>query len=101
MVLHADDLGDGAPLRDLRRRDVAEPDMADQALSLQLGERGERRFDRPFGGPVHAEHDAQVDDVEHVEAEVAQVVVNRARQFLGAKRPGSTTRPRRAARRPW
>ncbi len=77
MVLHADDLGDAARLGDLRGGDVAEAEMADQALPLQLGERGERLLDRAFARPVNAA-DAQVDDVEHVDAEVPQVVVDRA-----------------------
>ena len=75
--------------------------MADQALALQVRKRRERRFDRAFGRAVDAEHEAQVDDVERVEAEVAQVVMHGARQVLGARRPGSTIRRRRAWPRPW
>ena len=32
VVLHADDVADSAALRDLRGRDVAQPDMTHQAL---------------------------------------------------------------------
>ena len=85
VVLHADDLADPAPFRDLRGRHVAEPDMADQALPLQLGEHGERRLDRALGWAMHVEHAAQVDDVEHVEAEVAQIVVDGLRQLFARK----------------
>ena len=82
MVLHADDLADLSPVRDLRRRDVAKPDMAHQTLPLQFGQCGERRFERAFDRALDVEHAAQVDDVEHVEAEVAQIVVHRLRQFF-------------------
>ena len=58
VVLHADDLGDAARLGDLRRGDVAQADMADQALSLELGQRGERRLDRAFARLMHLAHDA-------------------------------------------
>ena len=75
--------------------------MADQSLPLKLGQRGERLLDRTLGGPVDVEHDAQVDDVEHVEAEVAQIVVHRLGQLAWAREPGSTIRPRRAGRRSW
>ena len=83
VVLNADDRGDPASFRDLRGRDVAEPDVADEALPLELGQGCQRRFDRPFGGAVRREHGPQVDDLENIEAEVAQVVVDRLRQLLG------------------
>ena len=38
VVLHADDLADPAPFRDLRGGDVAEPDVTDQPLPLKLGQ---------------------------------------------------------------
>ena len=69
--------------------------MAHQALPLQLGQDGERLLDRAFGRAMHVEHDPQVDDVEHVEAEIAQVVVHRLRQLLG--REGRHPRSVRAA----
>ena len=72
--------------------------MADEAPPLKLGERGERRLDRPFGGSVDVDHDAQIDDLEHVEPEIAQIVVDRARQLRRRTWPGSTSAsaPRRA-----
>ena len=73
---------DPAPFRDLRGSDVAQPDVAHQALPLELGQRRERRLDRPLGRAMHVEHDAQIDHVEHVEAEIAQIVVHRLRQFF-------------------
>ena len=95
VVLHADDLADPASFRDLRRRDVAQPDVTHQALPLQFGEHGERRLDRAFGGSMDAEHAAQVDHVEHIEAEIAQIVVHRLSQLLG--REGRNPRSVRAA----
>ena len=47
----------------------------------------------PSAGPWTSNMHAQVDDVEHVEAEVAQVVVHRAASAPRARRPGSTRRP--------
>ena len=37
-ILHAHDLADAAAFRDLRGRDVAEPDVAHQTLPLQIRE---------------------------------------------------------------
>ena len=54
VVLHADDRRDAARLRDLGGRDVAQAEMADQALALELGQRGERLLERAFAGPVDA-----------------------------------------------
>ena len=51
--------------------------MADQALLLQFGQRLELGGDRArLRGALDAAADAQVDDVEHVEPEVPQVVVD-------------------------
>jgi hypothetical protein len=44
-VLHADDLADPAAFGDLRWRDIAQADMADQPLALKFGQHGERRLD--------------------------------------------------------
>ena len=81
LILHADNLADSATLRDLRGRDVAQPDVTHQALTLELGQNGEWRFDRPFGRSMHVEHAAKVDHVEHIEAEIAKVVVHRLGEF--------------------
>ena len=77
LVLDADDRREGSALRHLPRRYVAQPNPADEALSLEIGEDGERRLDGAFGRSMHVEHDAQVDHVEGVDAEVAQVVMGR------------------------
>ena len=85
-------------LGDLLGRHVAEPDMADEALPLQLGERRQRRLDRALGRAVDVEHDAQVDDLERVEPQVAQVVVHRAASDPRPRTPGfhEPSAPRRA-----
>ncbi len=56
--------------------------MADQPLPLQLGQGGQRPLDRTLGRAVDVEHEAQVDDLQHVQAQVAQVVVHRPGQVL-------------------
>ena len=55
--------------------------MLDQALALQLRERAERLGDRPGLGAVKPA-DAKVDDVQRVEAEVAQIVVHGPAQLV-------------------
>ena len=50
--------------------------MTHQAFAVQFGKGSERRFERSFGRAMHVEHAAQVDDVEHVEPEIAQIVVH-------------------------
>ena len=75
--------------------------MAHEALPLQLGQDGERLLERAFGGSVHVEHAAQVDHVEHVQAEVAQIVVHRLGQLARARTPAARSRPRRAGPRSW
>jgi hypothetical protein len=81
----ADDVGDTPAFGYLSRRDVAEAEMSNQALALQLGQRRERRLDRTLGRAMHVEHDAQIDDVENIEAEIAQVVMHCCRKLLGGK----------------
>ncbi len=75
MVLHALDRRDPAGLGHLRGRHDAHPEVADQPLPLQLGERRERLLDGSVGGAVERA-DAEVHDVEHVERQVREVVVD-------------------------
>ena len=58
MVLHADDLADPAPFRDLRRRDIAQPDVAHQALAAAARPAtvSGASID-PSAGPCGVEHD--------------------------------------------
>ena len=85
VILHADDRADAAGLGDLAGRDAADADMAHQAFALQLGEDRERLLDRAFGGRsvLGAMHAAEVDDVDHVAAKIAQIVVHRLGQLGG------------------
>src|ERR1700722_10066317 len=82
IVLHTDDLADPASLFDLRGSYVAQPDMTHQTLPLKVGEDGERRFERTLGGVMHVEHAAQVDYVEHIQTQIAEVVVDRLSEFF-------------------
>ena len=86
LVLHAGDLADQPSFCDLRGGDVAQSDVAHQTLTLQIGQHRDRRLDRALGrtvvAMVVAEHRPEVHDVEHLEAEVAEVVMNRLRQLL-------------------
>ena len=68
--------------------------MTHQALSLQVGEHGERRLERPFRGVVYVEHGAQIDDVEHIHAEIAEIVVDSLSQIF-TRRPESMSLPPR------
>lgn len=70
---------------DLLGGDVAQSDMTHQTLSLQVREHGERRFERPFRGVMYVEHRSQIDDVEYIHAEIAEIVVDRLGQFLTRK----------------
>lgn len=71
--------------------------MADQALALELGKRRELLLDRALARPVYAA-DTQIDDVERIRAEVAEVVVDAADEISGGahRDPGGVV----AAHRP-
>ncbi len=81
-VLHTDDVAEPASFGHLRGGDVAEADVTYEALALQLGEDGKRLLDGAFGWYRRAEHDAEVDDVERVQTQIAKVVVDGLRQLL-------------------
>ena len=89
LVLYANDLADPTRFRDLCRRDIAQPDVTDQTPPLEFGQDSQRRFDRSFCRAVRIEHGAKVDHVQHVEPEIAEIVVHRLGQF-----------PRREGREP-
>ncbi len=96
VVLHAHDVGDRLRLGHLGGRDVAQADVADQPLALEVGQHRHLLGDGPLLGAVARPHHAVVDDVERVQAEVAEVVVDAGGQVLG--RDGRLPRPvRRAA----
>ena len=85
-VLHADDRDDPACFLDLRACDVAHPDVAHQTSSLEVGQHRERGLDRPLGGLMDGEHTAKIHHLEHVEGEIAQVVVDSSSQLFGRHR---------------
>ena len=91
MVLHADDGAEATRILDLPRGHVAQPDVLDQALPLQFGQGGERLLQRALGRPVDVQHAAQVDQLQRLQTEVAQVVVYRPRQLVGGQ--GGQPRP--------
>ena len=71
-VLHGGDRGDRAGLGQLRGIDVAHPQVPDQALFAELCEHGEPLGDRLAAGCIPPA-DPQVDQVEMIKAEFAQV----------------------------
>ena len=83
-VLHAGDLAEASAFLDLLRGDVAEPDMTHEALPLKAGQNIERRLDRAFRRSVGRAHDPQVDDFQHVEPKVAQIVLDGALEVIRA-----------------
>ena len=86
-VLYADDGGDLSGLRDLRRRDIAQPDVTHQTLLLEFGQNCHWRLDRPLSRFMDTKHAAQVDDIEHIETEIAEIVMNsRSQLFAGESR---------------
>jgi hypothetical protein len=52
-------------------------------LGARRSSHRELHLDRPLGRAVHVEHDAQIDDVQHLQAQVAQIVVDCLGQFFG------------------
>ena len=60
--------------------------MTNEALLLQLGKDCQRRFDRPLRASASAARDSEIDHVEHIEAEVAEVVVHGLRQVFARER---------------
>jgi hypothetical protein len=97
MILDADDRRDPLRLLELREGDVAEAEMAYQALPLELGQRGEAFLDRSFLGSLDAA-DAQVHRVDRIDAEVAQIVVDAGDQVgrLARRDPGCIAAAHRA-----
>ena len=78
MVLHADHVGDPARLLELRGGHVAEAEVADEPLPLQVGQGLELGADRGLARVMDGADPAQVDDVQGLDAEVAKIVVHGA-----------------------
>ena len=97
-VLYADDICDRAALGDLAARDVAQSDMTHEALMLEFRKGGQRRLDRALRRLIRVEHDAKIDDIEHVELQVAQIVMHGLLQLVGgeSRQPGGIRAPARA-----
>ena len=81
VVLHANDGGEGAGLLDLCCDDVADADMADESLLLEFGEGGDLLLNGTVAWAVALAEEAHVDDVEGIEAEVAEIVVHGRDEF--------------------
>ncbi len=56
--------------------------MADEALLMQLRQRGELWLDRPFARLVDLSHDPEIDDVDRLDAQITQVVVDRTDEVV-------------------
>lgn len=82
-VLHTHDRGDATRLGDLLRGDVADAEVADQAVLLEGGECFERLGDRVRPGALGVAH-AHVDQVEGLDTEGVEVLVYLLAQVFGA-----------------
>jgi hypothetical protein len=95
-VLNADNVGDRLRLGQLPRRDGAQTDTLNEALLFQFGERGLGLLK----GLVfrHGESpEPEIDDLERIEPQVAQIVVDRVDDLLAGPRvaPGTIGSPAR------
>ena len=89
-VLHGGHRGNRAGLGELGGVDVADAQVADEALVAQRGQRREAVTDRFAAGPV-LRADAQVDQVEPVNAELAEVLLRLGRAAVQALPAGPGT----------
>src|SRR6266567_1784793 len=89
-VLDADDLGKGLGLGELVWRDGAQADMVNQALLLEFDEHLQRFYDGSGLGRGQTAQ-AEVDDIESFEAQIAQVVLDALDQICTrtVKNPGA------------
>ena len=90
----------GLRLGELVERDVAEPEVPDQALLPQLGQGAELLGERLVAGALR-DADPQVDHVEGVQAEVLEVLPDLGLEVVGLQRRDPAAVRRRGARRPW
>src|SRR5258707_196799 len=74
-VLHADDIRDLLRLSQLPGCDIAQTEMTDQSLTLELGERGQGFFNRSLRGLQHFAH-AEINYIQLLQAEVSKIVMN-------------------------
>jgi len=80
-ILHADNLRHGLRFGQLLGRNVAQADVTDQPLTLELDERGQRLFDRSFRR-FREPSNAEIHDVKSVQAKIPKIVVNAVNEFL-------------------
>jgi hypothetical protein len=80
--------------------DIAQTEMTNQSLVLELGEHGEGFLDRFIGGR-HDSANTQIDDIQRVQAEVSQVVMDLRPSVPGAKERESRICPLPGGRLPW
>lgn len=80
-VLYTHHISDGLRFPELRGRHVAHTELANKPLLLGFGKHGKWCFQRPFCGSVPITHVAIVGDIQHIESEIAQVVVHRINEF--------------------
>src|SRR5580700_922407 len=83
-VLHANYLGNGLRLGQLAGGHVAHADMADEPLTLEFGEHGQRFFNRSLRG-FRESANPEIDDVESADTEISQVVMNAVDELLAGK----------------
>ena len=74
-VLDTNDLRDFLSLLELPAGDVAETDVTNQSLTLQLAKHTQRFFDGSFRW-FHDFANSKVDDVERVDTEISKIVMN-------------------------
>jgi len=56
--------------------------VADEALALEIGQDSQRLFERTFGRADVAEHQPQIGDLDHVDAQIVEVVVDGGGQLV-------------------
>jgi hypothetical protein len=82
-ILHAHDRGDALRLSDLVRGGVADPEVADQTLLPESGERLERLSERTGPGGLGIAH-AHVDQIEYLDPKGLKVLVDLLAQIFGS-----------------
>src|SRR5262249_37347622 len=83
-ILDADDVGDLLRFLELPGSDVAKADVANQSLALEIGKHSDLFLDGAFDGRGDST-DAQVHDVETIEAEIAEIVLCAVDELLARK----------------
>ena len=74
-ILHAHNVRHGLSFGQLRRRDVAQTDMANESLLLELDEHGQMFRNRHLRRLLDSSH-PEIDDIESLNGEISQVVMN-------------------------